>query len=156
MGVSGSGKTTVGTLLAQKLGIRFFDGDDYHTKTNIQKMASGHALTDADRKDWLQGLNALACSKQKEGAVIVCSALKQSYRELLQKDIEGKCRFVLLLGTFEEIMARMQKRVGHFMPTALLESQFATLEPPKGAIVVSITKTPEEIVSTILDELHKK
>lgn len=118
-------------------------------------MASGQALTDVDRRDWLERLNALARAYQKEGAVIVCSALKESYRQLLCKDIEEKCQYVLLLGTFEEIMDRMQKRVGHFMPPGLLKSQFATLESPKEAIVVSIKETPEDIVSAILDELHK-
>jgi carbohydrate kinase (thermoresistant glucokinase family) len=155
MGVSGSGKTTVGALLAKKLGFRFFDGDDYHSKRNIKKMASGQALTDADRREWLLRLNELACSHQNDGAVIVCSALKESYRRLLCQEIEEKCRFVLLSGTFEEIMDRMQKRVGHFMPPSLLRSQFATLESPKGAIVVSIKNTPEVIVSTILDQLGK-
>jgi carbohydrate kinase (thermoresistant glucokinase family) len=155
MGVSGSGKTTVGALLAQKLSFRFYDGDDYHSKKNIKKMASGQALTDADRREWLLRLNGLACSNQNDGAVIVCSALKESYRQLLSQEIEEKCRFVFLSGTFEEIMDRMQKRVGHFMPPTLLRSQFATLESPKGAIVVSIKNTPEAIVSTILDELGK-
>ncbi len=155
MGVSGCGKSTVGKLLAQTLGIPFFDGDDYHPQANVLKMKSGRALNDEDRQGWLVRLNQLAIAHQTKGAIIACSALKKDYRKLLHKGIETTTKFVFLSGTFEEIMDRMKQRKDHFMPPALLQSQFDTLEVPEDAITVSIQNTPEAIVSTVLSTINK-
>ncbi len=150
MGVSGSGKTTIGKLLAAALSIPFFDGDDFHSEQNVSKMAAGHPLTDQDRMGWLLSLNKLAIRHQSKGAVIVCSALKEGYRQLLSAKIENKVTWVLLQGSFEIIQERLQKRKGHFMPAELLKSQFETLETPKDALTASIVPPPEEIVNKLL------
>ncbi len=153
MGVSGSGKTTIGQLLAQKLKMPFFDGDSYHPEANVQKMAKGHPLNDKDRQSWLQRLNRLAKDHKSKGAVIVCSALKKDYRKLLREDIGNDVEFVFLEGSFELISQRLQQRKGHFMPPELLRSQFETLEIPEHAIMVSIDATPAVIVENILKKL---
>nr|WP_298999087.1 gluconokinase [uncultured Allomuricauda sp.] len=149
MGVSGTGKSTIGKLLSQKLHIPFFDGDDFHPEYNIKKMASGKPLNDEDRYDWLVTLNQLAKENKSNGAVIACSALKSSYRKILRKGMETSLVFVYLEGTFELIKSRLEKRSSHFMPNDLLKSQFETLEPPMEAIKVSIALTPEEIIESI-------
>lgn len=150
MGVSGCGKSTVGKLLAEARSLPFFDGDNFHPEANVRKMAAGQPLNDFDRKEWLLSLNTLAKDHQLNGAVIVCSALKASYRELLSRDIEDKVSWVLLDGSFQEILHRLKKRKGHFMPISLLESQFETLERPQAAIIISIHARPEEIVQEII------
>lgn len=151
MGVSGCGKTTVGKLLAGELQIPFFDGDDFHPEANVVKMASGKPLNDEDRKAWLESLNILSKKNRKVGAVIACSALKKTYRDQLKKDMESEVVLVYLSGTFDGILARLRQRVGHFMPTDLLKSQFDTLEPPIDAITVSIANSTEKIVSEIIE-----
>ena len=156
MGVSGSGKTTIGELLAKKLAIPFYDGDDFHPEENVKKMAAGHPLNDEDRKSWLLRLNALSQENSENGAVIVCSALKQSYRNILQKGVEDKAVFLFLSGSFETILDRMQKRKGHFMPPDLLKSQFETLEIPNDSLSVSIDQTPENILAEILQKLKNQ
>ncbi|MGP1994415.1 gluconokinase [Zobellia laminariae] len=153
MGVSGSGKSTIGKLLAEELNLSFYDGDDYHPEANVKKMADGHPLDDDDRQGWLERLNLLAIEKSEYGAIIACSALKNKYRTILQNGIEEKLNFVYLQGTFEEIMGRLELRKNHFMPPELLHSQFNTLEVPENAITVSIMHTPEEIVSKIIKAL---
>ncbi|WKX75421.1 gluconokinase [Zobellia laminariae] len=153
MGVSGSGKSTIGKLLAEELNLSFYDGDDYHPEANVKKMADGHPLDDDDRQGWLERLNLLAIEKSENGAIIACSALKNKYRTILQNGIEEKLNFVYLQGTFEEIMGRLELRKNHFMPPELLHSQFNTLEVPEDAITVSIMHTPEEIVSKIIKAL---
>ncbi len=150
MGVSGSGKSTIGKLLANTLGVPFFDGDDYHPPSNIAKMSSGQALNDTDRKSWLETLNTIAVAHKQEGAVIVCSALKQAYRALLSNNLEDSYRFVYLDGTIDEISDRLSKRSGHFMPKELLQSQFETLEKPEDAITVAIKYSPDKIIQIIL------
>ena len=155
MGVSGCGKSTVGELLAGALGLPFFDGDDYHPKINVDKMAKGIPLNDNDRAGWLRALNALSIENKEKGAVIVCSALKKSYRDQLRLNLEQTMGFIYLKGSFEMIMERLQQRKGHFMPPGLLESQFDTLEPPIDAITVAIDKTPELIVAQIIKELGR-
>jgi len=154
MGVSGCGKTTIAKLLAKEFNLQYFDGDDFHPKENVAKMSKGHPLNDDDRKSWLSALNELAIKHSDKGVIIACSALKEIYREALQKKIEDLVRFIYLEGTFEEIHQRMQERKDHFMPAELLKSQFKTLQPPKKAITVSINGSPEEILQDILSRLQ--
>jgi gluconokinase len=146
MGVSGSGKTTIGKLLAERLGCEFLDGDDFHPPQNVAKMAAGTPLTDADRWPWLEGLNAKL--KERESAVLACSALKQSYRDVLARNLRH-CRFVHLRGGIELIRARLKERHHRYMPASLLESQFATLESPADALTVDIALPPERCAERI-------
>lgn len=153
MGVSGSGKTTIGTLLAKQVGAVFADADDFHSPQNKEKMRAGIPLTDEDRAPWLASLNTLLrgwSDKQARG-VLACSALKQSYREVLSAGVaEGRLAFVWLDGSPEMIAARLQARKGTYMNPALLGSQFATLEPPSDAVRVVNDRTPEAVVAEIL------
>ena len=153
MGVSGTGKTTIGKLLSKTYGFPFFDGDDFHPSANIEKMASGRPLDDNDREGWLKSLNKLAQEHIKSGAIIACSALKEIYRETLSEGITNKIVFVFLKGSFEQVKSRLDNRKGHFMSSALLKSQFDTLEEPKDAIEASIQLSPEEIITTIQNQL---
>lgn len=150
MGVSGSGKTTVGRLLAEKLHIPFLDGDDFHPKANIEKMEAGIPLTDSDRFGWLQILHDQAIKHLDTGAVIACSALKKSYRDILKAGIGQKTTVIYLKGSYAEIADRMRHRHGHFMPTALLQSQFDDLEEPIHAFTLDISDTPENLVQAII------
>jgi gluconokinase len=154
MGVSGSGKTTVGKLLAEGLGAEFVEGDTYHPPENIAKMRRGIPLDDGDRRPWLEALSAeidrwLAAEKT---IVLACSALKRSYRDLLAKG-RPEVRFVYLKGAESLLRARLEKRRGHYMPASLLASQIATLEEPEDAITVDVSATPEAIVAEILQRL---
>ena len=154
MGVSGCGKSTVGKLLAQELDIPFFDGDDFHPEANIKKMSNGQPLNDDDRQGWLETLNDLAKQQlTKNSCVIVCSALKQKYRDTLSLHIKTETKWVYLLGSFDQIFERLNSRDNHFMPSELLKSQFDTLEEPKDALRVDIGLTPENIIKTIKHEL---
>lgn len=155
MGVSGSGKTTIGKKMAFKLKIPFYDGDDFHPEANIEKMKSGQPLNDDDREPWLISINQFAKSKLEETSLIVaCSALKAKYRTTLS--IEIPTVFVYLKGTAELIRSRMEKRKGHFMPSELLASQFKTLEEPRDAIVVDIDQSPDEIADRACLALYQK
>ena len=154
MGVSGSGKTTLGRKLAQALEVPFFDGDDFHPPENIQKMARGKPLEDADRMGWLQRLNELARSHRDSGAVIACSALKEAYRERLAEGLQGTVQWISLEGSYGEILERMQKREGHFMPAALLKSQFDALEPPGYGIKIPVALSPEGALEKALMEIE--
>lgn len=155
MGVSGCGKSTIGKLLAQELNIPFFDGDDFHPEANIKKMSSGQPLNDADRQGWLETLNDLA-KKQltKNSCVLVCSALKQKYRDTLSLDLEAQTKWVYLSGAFNQIYNRVNKRPDHFMPSKLLQSQFDTLEEPKDALKIDIALTPENIIKKIKAQIN--
>ena len=155
MGVSGTGKSTIGKLLAQTLAIPFFDGDDFHPQANIDKMASGQPLNDEDRYGWLSALNQLSIEHQEQGAVIACSALKSSYREILNQNMDNALQFIYLEGSFELVKSRMEKRKSHFMPVELLKSQFETLEPPENAIIVSIEHSPQALILQIMNKLEK-
>ena len=128
MGVSGSGKSTVGAAIAQRLRVPFADADDFHPPENIAKMASGRPLDDHDRQPWLNTLGGWLAEHEHTGAVLSCSALKRSYRDLLHSHAHG-LRFLHLSGTPEVVEARLTARAGHFMPPSVLRSQFATLEP---------------------------
>lgn len=149
MGVSGCGKSTVGALLAQRLGVEFLDADEFHPPQNVARMAAGVPLTDADRQPWLELLNAKL--RQQDNVVLACSALKESYRRTLAQGID--CRFVHLRGPIELIRARLESRRHRYMPASLLESQFATLEPPARAIVVDVARPAEDCVAAILAQL---
>lgn len=154
MGVSGSGKTTIGELLSAKTGIPFFDADDFHSPANKEKMRSGHPLTDEDRKDWLQKIHTLTMEQmQNNGAIIACSALKEEYRQTLSRGIKNML-WVFLKGDYATIYKRIQNRTGHYMPASLLQSQFDSLEIPAGAFTVDIEKTPAEIVELIIRQLE--
>ncbi len=157
MGVSGSGKSTVGRLLAERLGWDFWEGDDFHSAENKRKMASRQPLTDADRSPWLERLRRLieeALSGRRPPAVLACSALRSSYREVLSRpEDSGALVWVFLKGEPELIRRRLNERSGHFMPPQLLESQFETLEEPESALVVDIDAPPATLVQIILDRL---
>ncbi len=151
MGVSGSGKTTVGTLLAKKTGAIFFEGDEFHPPENVEKMRRGVPLTDDDRAKWLQTLRDIIVRSLDEGrfTVMACSALKAAYRDLLQGG-DSRVRFVHLTGPRAVIEERLRARKNHFMPPTLLDSQLATLEPLADALTFSCEKSPEEIVTTLI------
>nr|WP_246580506.1 gluconokinase [Deinococcus aestuarii] len=153
MGVSGSGKTTIGAALAGRLGWAFADADDYHPAANREKMASGVPLTDEDRAPWLAALHELIADHVSRGRTLVlaCSALKERYRRTLIGDLEG-VRIVFAQGSRELIAERMSAR-HHFMPVALLDSQLAALEPPRDALNVDIRLPLEENVRRLAAEL---
>ena len=149
MGVSGSGKTTIGSILAQQLGWIFTDADDYHPAANVEKMRNGIPLTDADRAPWLDALRSLLADWINRGtsAVLACSALKQAYREKLR--VDQQVRVVYLKASSELLAQRLLERRGHYMKKEMLESQLATLEQPEDAVSVDASRTPEEIAQEI-------
>lgn len=156
MGVSGSGKTTIGQKLAEKMGLPFFDGDDFHPPANKTKMKAGIPLSDEDRQEWLGAMNRLILDQSNEkGAVIACSALKEKYRIALSKKVETPISWIVLRGDYELIHDRMMARKDHFMPAGLLQSQFEAMEYPAYGFHLSIEDGPEKIVDTILDFLEK-
>jgi gluconokinase len=154
MGVCGSGKTTVGIALSERCGGVFYDADDFHPQSNIAKMKRGEPLDDADRAPWLDelALRLAAASVERPPVVLACSALKEQYRDILRSGC-ADLQFVHLCGTPEVIRARLAARTGHFMPEVLIDSQFAALEAPTGALVVDIDSSVEEVVETILSGL---
>ncbi|EWH08418.1 6-phosphogluconate dehydrogenase [Catenovulum agarivorans DS-2] len=154
MGVSGCGKSSVGTQLAEKLQLPFFDADDYHPQSNVDKMSAGIALTDEDRWPWLQKLNSeMQQWQQNGGAVLACSALKQAYRDCLADNLAQAVTFVFLKGDFATLLSRLESRTGHFMKSDLLMSQLATLEEPEHALVIDINQSLEAIVQNIIKEI---
>lgn len=153
MGVTGSGKTTIGVLLAQRLGWEFADADSFHSTANVEKIRLGIPLDDADRAPWLRSLRE-AMKGWFEGhknVVLACSALKRSYRDELY--IAGETRLVYLKGSYDLICQRLRQRHGHFASETILASQFAALEEPDDAITVSVDRTADEIVAEIMQEL---
>jgi gluconokinase len=149
MGPTGSGKTTIGSLLAQAFGWAFADGDSFHSVANIQKMSQGIPLNDADRAPWLKAIHDAMVSWVAEGknVVLACSALKRQYRDELYRGPE--VRLVYLKGSYEMILHRLEARHGHFASESILASQFAILEEPEDAIVVDVKGSPLEIVAEI-------
>lgn len=152
MGVSGSGKSTVGAALAQRLRVPFADADDFHPPANIEKMKAGHPLDDEDRKPWLATLGDWLGEHCGDGGVMSCSALKRSYRDQLRAHCPG-IQFLHLSGTPEIIGARQASRPGHFMPASLLASQFDTLEPleeDEAGVVIDVGQSIDAIVDTYI------
>ena len=154
MGVTGSGKTTVGLALARRFGWTLLDADDFHPEANIAKMRAGVPLEDADRWSWLDALNARLreCAAGGISAVLACSALKQIYRARIAAGLP-QTRWVHLAGAYPLIEARLQARRGHYMAPSLLQSQFETLEPPDDAIVLDVATTPEALADAIAARL---
>jgi gluconokinase len=150
MGVSGTGKSTIGQMLASRLGWDFYEGDDFHPPINIEKMKHGVALTDDDRVGWLTSIaNQMSqLELQNKNGVITCSALKEKYRQKLMSASQN-LRFVFLHGANDLISERLTTRKGHFMTSKLLQSQLETLEEPKDALKFDITESPEKIVERI-------
>ena len=151
MGVSGAGKTTIGQALAGKLGWRFVDADDHHPGANVAKMAAGQPLDDDDRWPWLDALNAIL--RREENAVLACSALKERYRQRLAEGLEP-IRWIYLKGDSDLIRARLAQRRHRYMPASLLDSQFASLEPPRQAITVDVNSDVESCVALIATQLQ--
>jgi gluconokinase len=155
MGVVGAGKTTIGSLLAQKLGWEFADADDFHPPANIEKISRGIALDDNDRAPWLAALRSaiLRWNSHNQNAVLACSALKRKYRDELRGD---NVQFVYLEGSYELIRERLHGRHGHFATESILKTQFEDLEVPTHAITVNIDKTPAEIAGEIIAKLNSR
>jgi gluconokinase len=153
MGVAGSGKTTIGELLAARLQCTFLDGDSFHPPANIEKMSHGIPLTDEDRAPWLAAIHAriVDAVRADEQVIIACSALKQRYRETLARDVA--ITWVYLKGSVELIFARLQARAHHYMKAEMLASQISDLEEPNDAITVDISPPPEVIVERIQQAL---
>ncbi|AFY58430.1 gluconate kinase, SKI family [Rivularia sp. PCC 7116] len=157
MGVSGSGKTTIGKTLAESLGWKFRDADDFHPQENIDKMRNGVALNDADRLPWLQKMLDVIkqCLSETTNIVITCSALKESYRQMLLVNHES-VKLVYLKGSFELIQQRLKERKNHFMNEQLLKSQFDILEEPLDSLTVDISQPLEVIVREIVEKLRSQ
>jgi gluconokinase len=155
MGVSGSGKTTIGTMLAHAIQCPLLEGDSLHSRENIEKMSRGIPLTDSDRAPWLAAIRdrILKFSKRGENLVVACSALKQEYREFIARDIP--ITWVYLKCSAELIRSRLKDRSSHFMKVSMLASQFEVLEEPSDAIVVDVSPPPSAIVEEILARLRK-
>lgn len=155
MGVSGSGKTSAGKSLSEKLNWKYFEGDEYHPKENVEKMKNGIPLNDEDRLPWLLYLRKIIeeAIQKKENIILSCSALKESYRKILKanKDVQ----FVYLKGSFDTIQKRMEERKNHFMKPGMLKSQFEALEEPSDAIEISVDDSIEYIVSEIINKIIK-
>ena len=157
MGVAGCGKTTVGERLSEVMGIPFRDGDTLHPQANIKKMASGVPLSDNDRRPWLQAIGQ-AFASSGTPLIIGCSALRRAYRDVIREMARGGVTFIHLTGSRDIIAERMAKRRRHFMPLTLLDSQFATLEPPgidEDPIVIDIDQPPDAIVRIAASQLGK-
>jgi gluconokinase len=149
-GVAGSGKTTIGRLLAAELGWSFADADEFHPAANVAKMSAGIPLDDADRAPWLAAIRARIDGWLAAGqnGVVTCSALKEKHRDVLLGD-PARIKLVYLRGTRELLWSRISSRTGHFMKPAMLDSQLATLEEPAGALVIDISAPPEQIIAAI-------
>jgi gluconokinase len=158
MGVSGSGKTTVGTALARRLGVPYADADDFHSPDNVAKMSAGVPLDDADRLPWLRAVGAWLAEHDGSGCVVGCSALRRRYRDVL-RDAAPKTRFLHLDGPPEVVKERVAARSDHFMPASLVDSQFETLEPlepDEPGVVLDLAAPVEESVETAVAALTRQ
>jgi gluconokinase len=156
MGVTGAGKSTVGTLIAERLGLTFRDADEFHPPANIAKMSSGTPLADEDRWPWLDAIGAHLVAHRRTGCVVTCSALKRAYRDRLRA-AAPELRFIHLHGDMALVSARQAARQGHFMPASLVASQFATLEAPaaeEGIIALDIAARPEALADAAIAALQ--
>jgi gluconokinase len=154
MGVSGTGKSTIGKLLSDRTGWDFYDADDFHSPTNLDKLNRGIALTDSDRLPWLKELHQLithVLGSKKQG-ILACSALKAQYRQILQGE-SSEVIFIYFKGDYDCIQNRVQQRTGHFMNPSLLRSQFDTLEEPQNALTIDVALNPEAMVEEILKKI---
>ncbi len=158
MGVSSTGKTSVGTAVADRLGIKLIDGDDLHPRANIIKMGQGQPLNDEDRAPWLERIRdaAFSLEQKSEVGIIVCSALKKKYRDLIREGNDS-VKFLFLHGSFELVLQRMKQRKGHYMKAEMLKSQFETLEIPQAdepdVIQIDIDGTFDEVVERCVNAL---
>ncbi|WP_301099165.1 gluconokinase [Otariodibacter sp.] len=161
MGVSSTGKTTIGTEISHQLNIKLIDGDDLHPKANIIKMGNGIPLNDEDRLPWLERINdaAFSLEQKHEDGIIICSALKKYYRDLIRKGNKN-ITFIFLHGEFELVLERMKQRKGHFMKTEMLKSQFDTLEIPqndeKDVIFIDINASFEQVTADCIKAIQQK
>ncbi len=159
MGVSSTGKTTIGTEVARRLHLKLIDGDDLHPRANIIKMGSGQPLNDEDRHPWLERINdaAFSLEQKSEKGIIICSALKKKYRDQIRQGNKN-VRFLFLNGNFELVLERMKQRQGHYMKTEMLKSQFATLEVPQtdepDVIHIDISGSFEEVVEACIQAIQ--
>ncbi len=151
MGVSGSGKSTIGKMLAYELNMPFFDADTFHSEANKKKMESGIPLTDLDRIDWLENLNSILVAHRRKNCVLACSALKESYRQLLKKN--NNLDIIYLKISKQTVKSRLEQRKNHFMPASLIDSQFEALEEPNDVTAIEATNAPRAIISEILHRL---
>jgi gluconokinase len=163
MGVSGSGKTTVGKALSKRFGWKYYEGDEYHPAGNIEKMKRGIPLDDEDRLPWLQSLRKIIeeAANKNENIVIACSALKEAYREILRGHVpdlplsaNNEVKFIYLKGSYNTIKERMEKRPDHFFKPEMLKSQFNTLEEPQDAIIIDISKPNQETISDVIESVR--
>jgi gluconokinase len=154
MGTTGAGKSTVGKLLSARLGWTFLDADDLHPQSNIEKMKHGIPLTDADRIPWLEKIHAelLSLAQQGKSVVLACSALKQRYRDQLSAGID--MRTVYLRGSYEVMRQHIASRHGHFAGESILAGQFADLEEPQDALILDVSRTPQELCDEVIHRLH--
>ncbi|HEA30956.1 MAG TPA: gluconokinase [Leeuwenhoekiella sp.] len=155
-GVSGSGKTTIGQHLSNRIHVPFYDADAFHPKANIEKMEEGHPLNDEDRQPWLEAMaHAMSGWEQNDGAVLGCSALKEKYRETLQEGASEKIIWIMLEGDFDLIKERMTKRKNHFFDANMLRSQYEAYERPDYGYFFDVKNTPQEIVDSIVTTLKE-
>ncbi len=154
MGVSGTGKSTIGKLLSDRTGWAFYDADDFHPQANIDKMNLGIPLTDSDRLPWLLELKQLIIDtlNSKHHGILACSALKTQYRQILSHN-HPEVVFIYLRGNYQFIQRRVKQRIGHFMNPNLLQSQFNALEEPQDALIIDVSLEPEMIVEQILNQI---
>lgn len=155
MGVAGSGKSTVGKLLSERLGWQFFDADDFHPPENIAKMSLGLPLNDRDREPWLNRLKQLIeqTINQGDSAILACSALKSSYRQFLTHNQNNDICWIYLRGDYELILSRIKQRQKHFFKEEILRSQFANLEEPTEALIIDVSLSPDAIINMIFTYL---
>ena len=154
MGVSGTGKSTIGKLLSDRTGWTFYDADDFHSPANIEKMNRGIPLTDSDRLPWLEKLSQMITNtlNSNQQGILACSALKSQYRQILGNN-HTEVVLIYLRGSYGCVQSRIQQRTGHFMNASLLQSQFDTLEEPQDALIIDVYLTPETIVEEILRQI---